>query len=56
MKNLGIALEALSEVHTDEHFYNYELANICHELRMKLIPLIHECHEESNRYKSVLDD
>ena len=56
MKNLGVTLTALSEVHTDEHFYNYELANACHELRMKLIPMIHECHKELNRFKSVLDD
>ena len=56
MKNLGIALTALSEVHTDEDFYNYELANACHELRMKIIPMIHECHKEANRFKSVLDD
>ena len=56
MKNLGIALTSLSEVHTDEHFYNYELANACHELRMKIIPMIHECHEEANQFKSVLDD
>ena len=56
MKNLGIALTALSEVYTDELYYNVELANACHELRMKLIPLIHECHEESNQFKSILDD
>ncbi len=55
-KNLITALEALSEIHTDEHFYNYELADICHELRMKLIPLIHECNEEQNKFKSILDD
>ncbi len=56
MKNLGIALTALSEVWTDEHYYNYELANACHELRMKITPMIHECHEEQNRFKSILDD
>ena len=56
MKNLGIALEALSEVHNSEHYYNYELSNACHELRMKLIPMIQECHDEENKFKSVLDD
>tara|TARA_R100001443_G_scaffold23955_1_gene36085 strand:- start:4732 stop:4950 length:219 start_codon:yes stop_codon:yes gene_type:complete len=56
MKNLGIALTALSEVWTDELYYNAELANACHELRMKITPLIHECHEEQNRFKSILDD
>jgi hypothetical protein len=56
MKNLGDALTALSQVHTDEHYYNYELANACHELRMKIIPMIHECHEELNQYKSPLDN
>jgi len=56
MKNLGIALEALSEVHNEEHYYNHELSNACHELRMKLIPMIQECHDEKNKFKSVLDD
>ena len=56
MKNLGDALTALSKVHTDEHYYNIELANACHELRMKLIPMIHECHEELNQHKSIFDD
>ena len=56
MKNLGDALTALSEVYTDEHYYNYELANACHEMRMKIIPMIHEAHEELNRYKSILDE
>ena len=56
MKNLGDALTALSEVYTDEHYYNYELANACHDMRMKLIPMIHEAHEELNRFKSILDD
>ena len=56
MKNLGIALEALSEVHNEEHYYNHELSDACHELRMKIIPMIQECHDEENKFKSVLDD
>ena len=56
MKNLGDALTALNDAYTDELYYNYELANACHEMKMKLIPIIHECHEELNRFKSVLDD
>ena len=56
MKNLGDALTALTQVHNDEHYYNYELANACHELRMKIIPMIHECHEESNQFKSIFDE
>jgi hypothetical protein len=50
------SLEALSEVHNEEHYYNHELSNACHELRMKLIPMIQECHDEENKYKSILDD
>ena len=56
MKNLGDALTALTQVHNDEHYYNYELANACHELRMKIIPMIHECHEEINQFKSLFDE
>ena len=56
MKNLGTALTALSDVFTDEHYYNYELANECHEMRMKVVAMIQEAHEELNQYKSILDD
>ena len=56
MKNLGIALTALSEVHTDEHFYNYELADECHEMRMKVIAMMQEARKVNNKFKSVLDD
>ena len=56
MKNLGDALTALSEVYTDEHYYNYELANACHEMRMKIIPMIQEAHEEQNRFESIFEN
>ena len=56
MNNLGTALEALTEVFTDEHYYNIELANACHDLRMKIIPMIHECHKEENRFESIFDE
>ena len=56
MENLGDALTALNDAYTDELYYNVELANACHEMKMMLIPIIHECHEELNRFKSVLDD
>ena len=54
--NLSKVLELLTEITNDEHYYNYELSNACHELRMKLIPMIQECHDEENKFKSVLDD
>ena len=47
MENLGIALNALTEVYGDECYYNYEIANLVHDLRMKIIPVIHEIHEET---------
>jgi len=56
MKNLGDALTAINDAYTDELYYNAELANACHELKMKIIPIIHECHEEQNRFKSIIDD
>ena len=56
MKNLGIALTALSDVFTDEHYYNYELADECHEMRMKVIAMIQEARKVNNKFKSVLDD
>ena len=55
-ENLRKVLHLLSEITNDEHYYNYELANACHELRMKIIPMIHECHEELNQFKSPLDN
>ena len=56
MKNLSNALTALSDVFADEHFYNYELANECHEMRIKVIAMIQEARKVNNKYKSVLDD
>tara|TARA_Y100000389_G_scaffold202213_1_gene246896 strand:+ start:1156 stop:1377 length:222 start_codon:yes stop_codon:yes gene_type:complete len=55
-KNLGDALTALTEVYTDELYYNAELASACHDLRMKIIPMIQEAHEEQNQYKSIFDN
>ena len=55
-ENLGKALTALSDVFTDEHFYNYELADKCHEMRMKVIAMMQEARKVNNKFKSVLDD
>tara|TARA_R100001082_G_C4289640_1_gene127609 strand:+ start:80 stop:301 length:222 start_codon:yes stop_codon:yes gene_type:complete len=56
MDNLGKSLELLNDVYTDELYYNAELATACHEMQLKLIAMIHECHEEQNRFKSILDE
>ena len=56
MDNLGKSLELLNDVYTDELYYNAELSNACHEMQLKLIAMIQECHEKQNRFKSVLDD
>ena len=56
MDNLGKSLELLNDVYTDELYYNIELSNGIHEIKLKLIAMIHECHEEKNRFKSILDD
>ena len=55
-ENLGKALTALSDVFADEHFYNYELADECHTMRMKVVAMMQEARKVNNKFKSVLDD
>ena len=47
MENLGIALNALTEVFSDEAYTNMELANKAHNLRMEIIPIITEIHAQN---------
>jgi hypothetical protein len=46
-RNLTNALIALSKTHTDECYYNYELADAVHEMSMEIMAMIHEIHEET---------
>ena len=56
MDKLGKSLELLNDVYNDEFYYNNDLSNSIHEIKRELIEMIHECHIEENRHKSILDD
>lgn len=56
MDNLGKSLELLNDVFNDEFYYNNDLSNSIHEIKLQLIEMIHECNEEQNKFKSVLDE
>ena len=54
--NLSKVLELLTEITNEEHFYNYELSDATHEMRMEIVRMLQECYKEKNKFKSVLDE
>ena len=56
MDKLGKSLELLNDVYLDEFYYNNDLSNSIHEIKLQLVEMIHECHIEENRFKSILDN
>lgn len=46
LENLGKALEALTKITNDEHFYNYEISDSTHKMRMELTEIFHQVREE----------
>ena len=44
--NLGKALELLTRVTNDEHFYNYEISDSTHKMRMELTEIFHQVRKE----------
>ena len=46
LKNIGKALEALTEITNDEHFYNWEISDCTHKMRMELTEIFHQVREE----------
>ena len=46
LENIGKALEALTEITNDEHFYNWEISDTTHKMRMELTEIFHQVREE----------
>jgi len=44
--NLSEALELLTKVTNDEHYYNYEISDSTHKMRMEIIEIIHQVRTE----------
>jgi len=44
--NLSEALELLTKVTNDEHYYNYEISDATHKMRMEIIEIIHQVRTE----------
>jgi len=42
LENLGKALEALTKITNDEHFYNYEISDATHKMRMEITEIFHQ--------------
>ena len=40
--NLGKVLKLLTEITHDEHYYNYEISDATHEMRMEIIEIYHQ--------------
>ena len=43
--NLGKALELLTRVTNDEHYYNWEISDATHKMRMELTEIIYQVRE-----------
>ena len=54
--NLSKVLELLTEITNEEHFYNHELSDSTHEMRMEIVRMLQECYKEENKFKSILDN
>lgn len=54
--NLSKILELLTDVYTDELYYNHKLSDATHEMRMEVVRILQECYKKENKFKSVLDD
>jgi len=54
--NLGKVLELLTEITNEEHFYNHELSDSTHEMRMEIVRMLQECYKEENKFKSIFDE
>ena len=46
LENIGKALEVLTKITNDEHFYNYEISDSTHKMRMELTEIFHQVREE----------
>ena len=44
--NLSEALELLTKVTNDEHYYNYEISDATHKMRMEITEIIHQVRTE----------
>jgi hypothetical protein len=44
--NLSEALELLTKITNDEHYYNYEISDATHKMRMEIIEIIHQVRTE----------
>ena len=54
--NLSKVLELLSEITNEEHFYNHELSDATHEMRMEVVRMLKECYKEENKFRSIFDN
>jgi len=54
--NLGKVLELLTEITNEEHFYNHELSDSTHEMRMEIVRMLQECYKEENKFKSIFEN
>jgi len=54
--NLSKVLELLTEITHEEHYYNHELSNTTHNMRLEIVEILKEVYKDGNRFKSVLDD
>ena len=54
--NLSKVLELLTEITNEEHFYNHELSDSTHEMRMEIVRMLQECYKEENKFKSIFDN
>ena len=52
--NLSKVLELLTEITNEEHFYNYELSDATHEMRMEIVRMLQECYKEENKLEKLL--
>ena len=48
-ENLNKALKLLTEVTNDEYYYNWEISDATHKMRMELTEIIHQVHENGQR-------
>ena len=55
--NLGKALELLTRVTNDEHFYNYEISDSTHKMRMELTEIFHQVRKElTKKIRTLVDN
>ena len=54
--NLSKVLELLTEITNEEHFYNHELSDSTHEMRMEIVRMLQECYKEENKFKSIFEN